>query len=111
MSKTANSELDIERRIAIKKIELEQQKLEVERKKLEVEKIKARWTGLSILIPLLIVAITLVANSYFQKEQAEREFKIQAAQTVMDTDRADTVKNRAEALATLFPEYLSENSQ
>ena len=107
-------------KIEIKKIELEEKKIALEREKfaaekkweldkLEIEKKKARWTGISILIPLLIVAITFVANSILDYQQAKREFKIQAAKIVMDTNHPETIRNKSRALAILFPEYLSED--
>jgi hypothetical protein len=105
MKENETHDFDIE----LKKLELEQQRIELERGKLEVEKVKARWTGLSILIPLLVFTITLGTNFYFQNLQAQREFEIQAAQIVMDTEKPGTIQGKARSLADLFPEYLPDD--
>jgi hypothetical protein len=105
MKKNETHDVDIE----LKKLELEQQRIELERDKLEVEKVKARWTSLSILIPLLIVTITLGTNLYFQNIQARREFEIQAAQIVMNTANPGTIQSKAQSLAALFPNYLPDD--
>ena len=88
------------------KPDIEQQRLALEREKLKVEWFKAWWTGFSILIPLLIAAGTFFYNSQNQREQARIDFKLKAAEIVLNAQGPTEAKNKAAAMAALFPDYL-----
>ncbi len=88
------------------KPEIEQQRLALEREKLKVEWFRAWWTGFSILIPLLIAVGTFFYNSQNQREQARIDFKLKAAEIVLNAQGPTEAKNKAAAMAALFPDYL-----
>ena len=90
-------------------LELKLENLALEREKLRLEWFKAWWTGFSILIPLLIAAATLYFNGRTQLEQARIDFKLKAAEIVLNTSGPSEAKNKAEALVNLFPAELPAN--
>ena len=55
-----------ENEINDKKLELEHEKIQLDKDRLKIDKFKAWWTGISIFIPLLVVALTLSFNSWQQ---------------------------------------------
>ena len=85
---------------------LEQQKLELEREKLKLERFKAVWTSLSIILPLLIAAATIYFNSRGQAAQARADFKLKAAEIVMNTSGPSEARGKAQALTALFPDEI-----
>lgn len=91
------------------KPKMEEQQLALEREKLKVEWFKAWWTGFSILVPLLIAVGTFFYNSQNQREQARVDFKLKAAEIVFNTQGPTEAKNKATAMTTLFPDYLSSD--
>jgi type II secretory pathway pseudopilin PulG len=127
MSEDRNLEFDVER----KKIELEEQKLILEREKVKVEKFKAWSTGGSIIISLLIAALTIGFSAWsqykqamtqfavqeqqakaqleLQERQAKAQFELKAAEIVMNTSDPKVTYNKATALLSLFPNRLLSN--
>ncbi len=98
-------------------LKLEREKFEyqkiLEDKKLEVEQLKAWLNGGSIVIPLLLGAITLAWQSRTAAKLKEREardaFELKAAEIVFTGDSARATKNKARALTVLFPKRLPSN--
>ena len=86
---------------------------ELERKKLEVEQTKAWLTGASILTPILLGWITLVLqlrSTYKLRErQAKDDFELKAAEIAMAAETPSAARNKALALAALFPGRLPSN--
>lgn len=91
------------------KMELERQRILLEQERLKVDRFKAWWTGISILIPLLVAAATMAFNTCSQVQQAQSEFMLQAAEIVTDTSGPVGARNKARALAALFPDRLPES--
>jgi len=85
------------------KLDVEREKLALEFKRLAVEKSKARWSAITIFIPLLIGAMTLVFNSWSQLQQAKSDFQLKAVEIVMAMETPTGTKNKAGALVELFP--------
>ena len=115
-----NEEADFEG----KKLELERQKIEFERYKFDqqqkTEIIKSLITSVSIIVPILIAALTIQNSIHLQDLQAQQEsnlanltasndFMLKAAELVMDADSPIGTQNRARALSALFPQYLGSN--
>lgn len=107
---------DLERR----KLDLEERKVEIELDKIRIEKIKA-WAGsASTFGSLLVVAATVALGIWSQWEQAKlqhdlqdrqakAQFELKAAEIVMGTSDPGVTLNKAKALQSLFPQYLSTN--
>jgi len=49
----------------------------IEQAKLAVEKSKARWTALSIFIPLIAIAVTLVFNHFSELSKAKADLALE----------------------------------
>jgi len=98
-----NSETNFKDERERERIELERQRLELEKEKLKLERERARWAFLSVFVPLLVLAMTFLANVWIQAKQAQNDFELRAAEIVMDTESPSATRNRAEALAALFP--------
>lgn len=85
----------------------------LEEKKLEVERLKAWLTGGSILIPLLLGLMTLTWQTRATEKQKERDardaFELKAADIALSGNSPTGTKNKAKALAALFPERLPKN--
>ncbi len=103
-----------------RKLSLEEKKLEIEKEKLKVERLKAWTTGGSIVISLLIAALTISFGVWsqhkqtmtqidLQDKQAKSQFEIKAAEIVMNTNTPRVTHNKAKALLALFPERLPKN--
>jgi len=91
------------------KMELERQRVLLEQERLKVDRFKAWWTGISILIPLLVAAATMAFNTWSQVQQAQSEFELQAAEIVTNTSGPIGARNKARALAALFSDRLPES--
>lgn len=110
---------------------LEYEKLELEREKIRLERYKARWTSISIFVPLLVAAVSISVGFWTQTQQAKiqsetqalqaklqlelqdrqarSEFELKAAEIVMNTDYPETTQHKAKALLSLFPDKLQYN--
>ncbi len=102
MKKQDNLNLDLD----AKKLELECEKLKLELEKLRVERFKAWSTAISIGIPLLAVAITVIFGYWSEKQRADTEFQIKAADIITRFQDPFEMKGRARILRTLFPVML-----
>ena len=94
--------------------DIEGRKLDFEIQRLSQEKDKARRTTrvqiariLSIFVPLVIAGITFYQNVQSQKEQAELNFELKAAEIVLNESNPMATFNKAKALAALFPRRFS----
>ncbi len=80
----------------------EYENLRLERRKM--------WLQVAALAgPLLVVAGTYLFQVSLQREQALAEFRLKAAEIIMDTPSASATQNRGRALAALFPGQLPED--
>lgn len=93
--------------------ELELKKLELEGRKLEADDKKAWLTGAWILIPILLGWITLAfqlrSTHRLRERQAKEDFELKAAEIVMAAETPSAARNKALALAALFPGRLPPN--
>ncbi|MGB4780553.1 hypothetical protein [Candidatus Methylomirabilis sp.] len=105
MEKQEDKNLDFE----AKKLEIEQEKLKIEWEKVRVEQSKKWFTSISIFIPLLVVSISLVASSWYEKQKAEADFRIKAAEIITRFQDPDEMRGRAFILRHLFPDKLPKN--
>lgn len=91
--------------------------LALEKEKLRVERFKAWWTGISVLVSVLIGASTIAVGMWSQKRTAElqlevqrqaaqAQFAIKAAELAMSADSPDIARGKSLALAQLFPGWL-----
>ncbi len=99
---------DLEQR----KIDLEYDRLvqeeRIEQAKLEVERSKARWTALSIFIPLITIAVTLVFNHFSEVNKAKADFLLKSAEIIMSKQTGDPYETqmKARVLAEMFSKEL-----
>jgi hypothetical protein len=86
----------------------ERQKLALEREKLEVERAKSKWNAAAIAVPLLAAVATAWFGLASQKQQAESQFAIKAAEIVLQTKSPEEALDKAKALKNPFPRQLPD---
>lgn len=87
--------------------EPERIRLLLEQEKITAERIKSWSTAVSIFIPLLVAALTILYNVRIQAERARTDFELKAAEIVMSAESPAAAGNKATVLVELFPERLS----
>jgi len=113
MSTDQITTFDIER----EKLEIERRKIELEQEKIKIERSKARWTAISIIVPLIVAAITVIFGLWnqtkqariqaeIQAQQARNEFELKAAEMILKTETPLEAHTKARALAEMFPDRL-----
>lgn len=109
MTKT---ELDIE----FEKLQLEKEKLRLEQAKLKLDEERYKdekkyriWTILSIVIPLITIAVSVSFSMWSQYKQAETEFVLRAFETVVNSDGPSEAQNKLRAAQYLFPNKLPDD--
>jgi len=119
MSDDNEKNQDLEQR----KIDLEYDRLKqeerIEQAKLEVERSKARWTALSIFIPLITIAVTLVFSHFadlnkaqadlaLESRKAKADFLLKSAEIIMSKQIGDPAEAqmKAKVLSKIFPDEL-----
>jgi hypothetical protein len=116
MSDSQDLEFDPER----EKIMIEREKLNIEREKLKLERFKSWWTGISIVIPIIVAVAGIFFSiwslnqqaklqSEIQAQQERSQFEIKAAEIVMSSEGPIKAQAKARALANLFPDRLPPN--
>jgi hypothetical protein len=91
------------------KLEIERQKLAIERQKLDLEIVKAKWTSLSIIVPVIVVAATIVWGMIATRTQADLTFRLEAAKSVMAAETFGEQVSRAAFLRDNFPDELGSD--
>jgi hypothetical protein len=89
-----------------KELSLEEQKLEIERLKLDVERRKAVWGIAAVAVPVLAVSATVMLGVWSQHQRARDDFTLKTAEILLASRGPDEVRNKARALAALFPSRL-----
>ena len=85
---------------------LEKIKLELEFERIKVERFKIRGTFLSIIIPLIVAALTIFYGVLMQNQQSKTNFQIKAAEIVLNATSPQAALNKAIVLSELFPDRL-----
>ena len=62
---------------------LEQKRLEIETQKLDLERSKAKWTAISVVVPLLAATATVAYGFWSTQKQSELNFQLEAAKSIM----------------------------
>ena len=57
---------------------IEHQKLKLEREKVRLERLKARWTAISIIVPLVVASLSISFGIWSQAKQARFQSEMQA---------------------------------
>jgi hypothetical protein len=83
---------------------METQQYEIELQKLKIERSKAKWTAISIFVPLLAALVTLVYGFRSTEKQAEMNFQLEAAKAVMQASSASDALDRVTFLKAIFPQ-------
>ena len=113
---------DLEQR----KIDLEYDRLKqeerIEQAKLAVERSKARWTALSIFIPLIAIAVTLLFNHFselnkaradlaLETKKARADFLLKSAEIIMSKQIGDPseAQMKARVLSEMFRNELPDD--
>jgi len=92
-----------------KKLEIEAKRLRIEEQKLAIERGKAKWTAASIVIPLLAAMATVAYGFWSTKEQAELNFRLEAAKSIMQAPNPVDAVGRVRFLTATFPDRLPSN--
>jgi hypothetical protein len=83
---------------------------ELENKKLEMEEKKTWLTTISILSPiglgLMVLALQLWSTHRLRQRQVSEDFELKAAEIVLQAENPGIARNKALALAALFPARL-----
>jgi hypothetical protein len=82
--------------------EVEQEKLAIEREKLAVELSKVRWTALSIGVPIMAAVITAAFGFWSNYQTGHLQFKLKAAELIMQPQDPDAGLGRARFLKAAF---------
>jgi hypothetical protein len=83
--------------------------LALEIKKVKKDRYKGWVTLISILIPLIIAAITIIKAVWLQNERAKIDFTIKITEFIMHAPSMEIAREKAIILYTLFPDYLPRN--
>ncbi|HMG04142.1 MAG TPA: hypothetical protein VK581_01700 [Chthoniobacterales bacterium] len=89
--------------------DLEERKFALERDKLRVERKKLWLMPLSFVTPVAIAAATIIFGFWSHHERAKADFDLKTAEIIMSSPTASGTRNRARALAALFPNRVSPN--
>lgn len=85
---------------------LEKLKLKLEYQKLVVERRKTWATAISIVIPLILGAGTILYGIWSENQRAISSFEIKAVEIVMNASSPKAATNKAIVLSELFPDRL-----
>lgn len=75
--------------------------------KVAAARIRAWSMAVSIFIPLLIAALTVLYNVNLQAQRAKIDFELKVAEIVLSAESPTSALNKAVVLVELFPERLS----
>jgi hypothetical protein len=89
--------------------DLEERKLALEKEKLRVERKKLWLMPLSFITPVAIAGATIIFGFWSHHERAQADFDLKTAEIIMNSSTASGTRNRAKALAALFPNRVSPN--
>jgi hypothetical protein len=108
----AKTEHDLE----FEKLELEREKIRLEQAKLHLDEERYKderkfrlWTILSIFIPLLSIAISVIFSMWGQYKQAQTDFTLRAVETVINSKSPSETQNKLRAMQFLFPNQLPDD--
>jgi hypothetical protein len=90
---------DVER----EKLAIERDKLVVEREKLALEAKKARWTAIGVGVPICVALVTVAFGFWSALKQAELQFQLEVAKSVMSSATLGEALDRAEVYRKMFP--------
>jgi hypothetical protein len=82
---------------------------DIELAKLKVEQTKARWTGLSVIVPLLSAIVTVGVGVYTNYQTNKASFQLEVAKSIMQAPGPEEATNRAKFFAAIFPGRLPAN--
>jgi hypothetical protein len=103
----AKTEYDLE--FEREKIRLEQARFHLEEKRYKDERKFRLWTILSIIIPLLSIAISVSFSMWSQYKQAQTDFTLRAVETVINSTSPSETQNKLKAMQFLFPNQLPDD--
>jgi len=108
----ANSENDIgfeKIKLEQDKFRLDQSRLRLDEERFKVEKKFKAWTMLSIVIPLIVIAVSVSISVWSQYKQAQTDFVLRAVDTVMTSKSPSEAQNKLNALLFLFPNQMPDD--
>ena len=110
MTKIEDDDIELEKlKIEQEKIRLEQARLQLDENRFKEENKFRYFTFISILVPLLTIAFSIGISIWSQRKQAESDFILKAAETVIDSKSPSESDNKLKALEYLFPDQLPGN--
>jgi hypothetical protein len=101
-------ELDLQR-FAFEK-ERQRKEHDIEEKKLTLERHKAKWSTITVLVTagsilasVSVAGLTIVESQRLQKQAADTQFELKAADLVLNSDDPEVNQNKAARFQELFP--------
>jgi hypothetical protein len=88
------------------KIEVERQKLALEARKAELQAKQARWTSISVAVPVVVAFLTVAYGIWSAGEAAKSQFQLEAAKSAMQAKTDNEIKGRLELYKKIFPAQL-----
>lgn len=88
---------------------VEKIKLILDHERLIVERQKTWATTISIVIPLILGAMTIIYGIWSENQRAVSSFEIKAVEIVMNASSPKAATNKAIVLSELFPDRLPKS--
>ncbi|HWH81294.1 MAG TPA: hypothetical protein VNU71_03565 [Burkholderiaceae bacterium] len=93
-------------RSELKHLELERRSQQLEIENLALERDKAKWISVSVFVPAMAAILTFGLGIWSQRQQAQSQFEIKAAELVLKAGSVAEAKANAAALVALFGDRL-----
>lgn len=94
--------------LELKRYQLEKRRADIEDRKADIEEEKARWTALSILVPVVLGFATLYWQARTAYKLKEIEWELKAAEVVLNSKSTKAGEERLRALRMLFPHRIDQ---
>jgi|SRR5262245_24351638 len=85
---------------------IEIEKFAIEREKLKIERSRVHWTAISVFVPLLVAAGTILYGVVSAQQLAHQQFELEIMKAVVSAPSDSEVRDRAELFKELFPKAL-----
>ncbi|HQX01989.1 MAG TPA: hypothetical protein PLQ94_07760, partial [Anaerolineales bacterium] len=108
----AKTELDLE----FEKLQVEKEKLRLEQAKLRLDEERYKddkkfrlWTILSIVVPLITIAVSVSFSMWSQYKQAQTEIVLRSMEAVINAKSPSETQNKLKTIQYLFPNQLPDD--
>jgi len=88
----------------------QKERLEIERQKLALEQAQAKWTRISIMVPILAAIGTVAYGFWNTNAQTEANLRLEIVKSIMQSTDPNAAVNKAAFYAKLFPKEFDGKS-